>query len=111
MKEGNVIRFALQQNDGRFVPRPAVVLKVLSPYNDCIVCGISKSMGLEIKGLDFVISEGDHDFKTWGLNYAGVIRAGFLFTVSTKYIEGSLGSLSKETHRQLLENLSIFLLK
>ena len=27
IEEGSVIRFALQQNDGKFVARPAIVLK------------------------------------------------------------------------------------
>ena len=111
IEEGNVIRFVLQQNDGKLVARPAVVLKRMKPYNDCIVCGISKSIGLEIKGLDFVITEKETDFKTWGLYYPGVIREGFLFTISIKYIEGSIGFVGKETHRKLLKNLTDYLLK
>ena len=111
MQEGNVIRFALQQNDGKYVKRPAVVVKKLPQYNDFLICGISKNLGLEIKGFDIVIAQSDSDFKTWGLDYPGVIRTGFLFTVSTKYIEGTLGNISPETHRKLLNNLALFFSK
>lgn len=111
MEEGDVIRFALQQNDGKYVKRPAVILKKILPYNDCVICGISKSIGLEVKGLDMVILQNDSDFKTWGLNYPGVIRTGFLFTISTKYIEGSLGNISLTTLRTLRNNLAVYISK
>lgn len=109
MQEGNIIRIALQQNDGKFVKRPAVLLKKILPFNDWLVCGISKSTGLEVKDLDVLIAQSDFNFKTWGLDYPGVIRVGFLTTISVKYIEGTLGYISAETHKKILNNIVRFL--
>ena len=109
MQEGNVIRFALQQHDGRIVRRPAVLLKKNPPFNDWLICGISKSTGLEVKGLDVLITQNDADFKTWGLDFPGIIRTGFLTTISIKYIEGALGHIHPETHNKILNNIVKFL--
>lgn len=109
MKEGSVVRIALQQHDGKFVKRPAVLIKKHSRYDDCIVCGISKSIGLAASSVDIVVTEKDEDFKTWGLDYSGVIRTCFLFTISSKHIEGTIGNLTQRTHRQIINNLVRFL--
>src|SRR5271163_3899018 len=109
MNEGSVIRFALQQNDGKLVQRPALIVKKIPPYNDYLICGISKSTGLAVKGLDLIITENDSDFNTWGLNYPGLIRCGWLYTVSSKYIEGTLGNVSHESYKTILSNLTAFL--
>lgn len=110
MQEGDVIRFALQQDNGKYVVRPAIALKKILPHNDWLLCGISKSVRLEVKGLDEVIGTEHPDFNSWGLDYPGVIRTGFLFTISSKYIEGTLGNISPKTHKKLLKNLSAYIL-
>jgi mRNA interferase MazF len=109
MQEGDVIRYALHQQDEEIVKRPALIIKKIPPYNDFLICGISSSIGLAVKGFDVVVTEKDLDFATWGLKFPGVIRIGFLFTVPSKLIEGSIGNITKETHRALLNNLSNFL--
>jgi hypothetical protein len=109
MKDGDVIRFALQQHDGKYLKRPAVIIKKLPQHNDFIICGISKSIGLALKEFDIVLSRDNPDFKTWGLDYPGVIRIGFLFTISGRYIEGALGKISADTHGRILKNLSALL--
>ncbi|MBP8034642.1 MAG: transcriptional regulator [Bacteroidia bacterium] len=111
MKPGDILKVKLQQADGKFKSRPAVAIKQIAPYNDWIVCGISGSIGLEVKGLDIIIDNRHSDFLTWGLPYSGIIRVGFISNISSKYIEGSLGKVSDATHQHIIDNLIGFLKK
>ncbi len=110
MEEGSIVKIAFIQADNKIKFRPAVILKEFKPYKDFLVCGISKSIGLEVKGFDIVINERHKDFQTWGLNYSGLIRLGFLQTIPGNIINGAIGNISHETHRQLVKNLSEYLL-
>lgn len=64
MNAGSIIKVAFVQADKKIIFRPAVILKIFKPYNDFLVCGISKSIGLEVKGFDMVINQNHTDFKT-----------------------------------------------
>ena len=44
MKEGDVILVMLPQADGQQKRRPTVVLRVLPPFGDFLVCGISSQL-------------------------------------------------------------------
>lgn len=111
MEEGSVVKIAFVQADNKIKFRPAIILKEFKPYSDFLVCGISKSIGLEVKGFDIVIDERHEDFKNWGLSFTGVIRLGFLQTVASHVINGTIGKISHDTHRQLVTNLSNYLIK
>ncbi len=109
MKEGSIVEVAFQQKDGKIKLRPAVLLKKMPPYDDWLVCAISGSVDLEVKGFDLVISESHPDFQLSRLRYPGLIRLGLLSTIPSTSIVGATGYLSEKTIAQLLKNLAGFL--
>ena len=109
MEIGNVIRIAFLQADQKIKTRPGIIIAKFQPFNDLLVCGISKSINLEVKGFDIVIDSFHPDFNIWGLKYPGLIRLGFLFTIPENLVEGAIGNISNQTHKLLLSNLSHFL--
>lgn len=111
MTPGSIVKVALQQNDGRLIFRPALVLFTVPPYDDIVVCGISKSIDLEVNGFDLVIDESHSDFQVSGLKYAGLIRLGFLTTLSLDRIEGRLGYVSADVLSRLQKRLSNHIVK
>ncbi len=61
MKEREIVLADLpQEND--FKPRPAIVLKVMVPYDDYLVCGLSTQLHREVVSFDDRIQPGDADF-------------------------------------------------
>ncbi len=57
------------------------------------------------------ISQQDVDFSTSGLVSDSLIRLGFLAIIPRNQIIGSIGSIAAVGHKQLLTNLSDYLLK
>jgi mRNA interferase MazF len=57
MKEGDVILVPLPQADGQRKPRPAIILRILPPFGDFLVCGISSQLRQQVRGLDELISK------------------------------------------------------
>jgi mRNA interferase MazF len=110
MKEGDVALAILPQVDQRAKSRPVVVLRQMPLRRDVLVCGISTQLRQEIDGFDEVISPADLDFKGSGLLSASLIRLGFLAVLPRRSIAGSIGTISRERHRRLLEALSQYLL-
>lgn len=51
-----------------------------------------------------------NDFQSSGLIATSVIRLGFLAVLLRKNIVGSVGAVSSERHRRLLERLSAYLI-
>lgn len=111
MEEGDVIRVAMPQADGRIKKRPAVLLRQFEPFGDCLVCGISSSVRLEVKGFDIVIDSTHTDFTRSGLSIASLVRLGYLTMVEEEQIDGTLGSVSKQTHKLLCNHLADYLRK
>ena len=111
MEKGSVIKVAFVQGDGKIKFRPAIALAKVPPFNDWIVCGISSKINSEVKGLDILINKNHPDFKQWGLPYHGIIRAGFIVTIPENMINGVIGNISKETNKNLLTNISEFLMR
>ncbi len=110
MEVGSVIKVAFPQGDGKIKFRPAIALAKIPPFNDWTVCGVSSKINLEVNGLDILIHKKHPDFKLWGLPYPGIIRAGFIATIPENIINGTIGNISKETCKNLLENISEYLL-
>ncbi len=110
MKEGDVILGSLLQSDGKWKIRPVICLREMPPFGDMLVCGISTQLRHEIPGFDEMISIDAPDFQSTGLREASLVRLGFLGILSTKDLAGSLGSISTERHRRLLERLSEYLI-
>lgn len=52
MKEGSVVLTPFQQADGKTKNRPAVVLRVMPPFGDLLVCGISRQLRHRVPDFD-----------------------------------------------------------
>jgi mRNA interferase MazF len=111
LKEGDVILTPVPQADGAIKNRPAIILREMLPFKDCLVCGISTQLHHEVKGFDEIISPSDMDFASSGLKSASLIRLGFLAVMSRSDIIGSIGSISSKRHKRLLKTLSDYLVK
>lgn len=109
MKEGDVILVPLPQADGRRKPRPAIILRVLPPFGDFLVCGVSSQLRQQVRGLDELILQSDKDFTSSGLQMDSLVRVGFLAIYTQPQIIGDIGEISSERHRRLLKQLAEFL--
>jgi mRNA interferase MazF len=85
MKEGDVILVPLPQADGQRKPQPAILLRILPPFGDFLVCGVSSQLRQQVRGLDELILRTDMDFA------------------------GSVGEISPERHHRVLKQLAEFL--
>ena len=109
MKEGDVILVPLPQADGRRKLRPAIVLRVMPPFGDYLVCGISSQLHQQVRGLDELILRKDADFADSGLRDDSLIRLSLLSVYAEHQIPGTIGEIHPERHRRLLIQLSDFL--
>ncbi|MEO5804676.1 MAG: type II toxin-antitoxin system PemK/MazF family toxin [Verrucomicrobiota bacterium] len=109
MKEGDVILAPLPQVDGQRKNRPAIVLRIMPPFGDFLVCGISSQLHQQTMGFDEIISPPDADFTTSGLRAASLVRLGFLSLFSQNQIPGSIGEISSERLQRLLKRLAEYL--
>lgn len=110
MKEGDVVLTPLPQSDGKIKNRPAVVLREMPFFGDFLVCGVSTQVRQLVPGFDELITDQDADFQASGLIATSIIRLGFLAVLPRKNIVGSIGAISTERHRRLLERLSAYLI-
>ena len=110
MKESDVILAPLFQADEELKYRPAIVLREMPiPYRDLLVCGVSTKLNQHIQGFDDIISSTDPDFTLSGLHSESLIRLSFLGVIPRQLVRGTLGSISKERHKRLLERLIDYL--
>jgi mRNA interferase MazF len=109
MQEGNVILAPIPQADGTVKNRPAIALRELPPYGDLLVCGVSTQLHQEVSGFDERIAPVDPDFADSGLKAESLIRLGFLAVLPRNVIIGSIGLVSGERHKRLLQTLSDYL--
>ena len=111
MKRGDVVLAKLPQADGSLKPRPVIILREMPPFRDLLVCGISTQLHQQVAGFDETISPSDPDFAGSGLQAPSLIRLGFLTVEPRQKILGSIGAISPERHKRLLQTLSDFLVK
>ncbi len=111
MTEGDVVLTPVPQADGTTKNRPAVFLREMPPFKDLLVCGISTQLRQEFKDFDELISPSDSDFASSGLVRESLIRLGYLAVLPRSQIVGTIGSISAERHKYLLEKLSAYLVK
>jgi mRNA interferase MazF len=83
----------------------------MPPFQDALVCGISTQTHQLVPDFDELITSQDNDFTTSGLVSDSLIRLGFLAVLPRRNILGSIGSLSPERHKRLLQRLSAYLIK
>jgi mRNA interferase MazF len=111
MKEAEIIIANFPQSNGSMKRRPALILREMPPFRDFLICGISTQLRQKVEDFDEIISETDEDFDMSGLETDSLIRLGFLLVLPRRQIIGSIGSISKDRHKKLLQNLSDHLLK
>ena len=111
MKEGDLIIVPMPQADGAVKNRPAIILREMPPFRDVLVCGVSTQLRQVAKDFDELISPSDADFVSSGLMAESLIRLGFLVVVPHSKIVGSIGSISSERHKRLLQRLSEYLVQ
>jgi len=111
MKEGDVVILPMPQADGRIKDRPAIILREMPPFRDVLICGVSTQLRQEVKNFDDLITASDGDFVSSGLKGESLIRLGFLAVVPCSKIVGSIGSISPERHKRLLQRLSEYLVR
>lgn len=107
--EGDIVLTPVPQADGTIKNRPAVFLREMPPFKDLLVCGISTQLRQEVKGFDEVMSPNDADFAASGLVRESLVRLGYLAVLPRNQIVGTIGSISTERHKKLLERLSAYL--
>ena len=89
-------------------PRLAICLRLLPPtYREFLVCGISGQTERFEEGFDEFVRPEDDNLRF--LKKRSVIRLGFLSRVRIEDIPGSIGSISEERHKRLLEKLGQYL--
>lgn len=106
MKQGDIVLTPLPQANGQMKNRPALFLRIMPPFNDALVCGISTQLHQQVPDFDELITHQDDDFAASGLVADSVIRLGFLAVLPQSQLMGSIGSIAPERHRRLLQNLS-----
>jgi mRNA interferase MazF len=105
MKAADVALAPLQQSDGSVKNRPVILLRQMPPFGDWLVCGVSTQIHQRVAGFDEQIDRSSLDFSHSGLKAVSLIRLGYLAVLPLSDFLGSIGSVSPERHRRLLENL------
>lgn len=98
-----------EQADGRTRNRPAMVLRVMRPLGDFLICGISRQLRHRVADFDEIIAPTDSDFASSGLTSTSLIRLGFLAVLPADEFLGDIGSISTERHSRLLRRLADYL--
>jgi len=105
MKEGDIVKAALNQVDNKIKFRPVLLIKKMPPFDDWLVCGITSQTRNRVVNFDLLISEEDSDFKNTGLLKTSLIRVGFLATIPENIIEGAIGEINENKYYELINNL------
>ncbi len=106
MKPGNVVLAPILQADGQAKLRPVLVLALMKPFGDCLVCGISSQLRQEVAGFDAVMQPQDDDYPGSGLKFPSLIRLGFLAVHPSRDCSRILGRISQARLKILLVRLS-----
>ncbi len=105
MKPGDVVRWAFVQGDGQRKMRPAVIVAVVPPFNDLLVCAVSTQVHREVRDLDMLVDAKHPDYRRMGLQFPSLIRVAQLATLPGKVIQGSIGEVSEATFTEIRKHL------
>lgn len=105
MKAGDIALAELQQSDAQRKLRPVLLLKQFPPFDDWLVCGISSQIKHQVPDFDEIIRESDADFSESGLHVSSVVRLGYLATLSTKDLPGTIGKIQPARYERLINSL------
>lgn len=106
MSPGDVVIASLPQADGAVKLRPAVLLALMPPHGDWLLCGVSTQLHHEVEGFDEFLSISSTDFSASGLRQPSLVRLGFLSTLPRAQIGGSLGKIASSLLQRLLARLA-----
>ena len=81
-------------------------MRFLPPFDDLLVCGVSRQLRHRVPDFDEIIAASDADFAASGLLDTSLIRLGFLALLPASEFLGDIGSISPERHRRLLRRLA-----
>jgi mRNA interferase MazF len=101
----------MRQRDGESKPRPVLILKLMPPYGDLLICGISTQLHQEAKGFDEIISFHDQDFEESQLRLPSLIRLVWIETVPDSAIKGAIGTISSQRLNRLISRLASYLIE
>lgn len=105
LKAGDIVLVAMLQADGIRKKRPALLLKQMPPFNDWLLCGISTQLRQEVEGFDELLEASAPYFPSTGLKATSLIRLGYISTLPSKMIVGSIGELPSSLYVDLLIRL------
>lgn len=94
MKPGDVVFALLPQADNELKPRPSLVLKIIPPFDDLLVCGITSRLRNFTPTLNELILSTDDDFAMSGLEKDSMIRLGYLITYPEWQLADPIGQIS-----------------
>lgn len=94
MTEGDVVLARLPQVDGTVKLRPAVLLCIMPPFNDFLICGVSTQLHQSAVNFDEQIGPIDSDFAASGLKSVSLIRLGYLAVLPVGQLKGRIGRIS-----------------
>ena len=109
MNEGDVVLTPLPQANGQVKNRPAIVLRRMPPFGDLLVCGVSTQLHHQVVDFDDLIEPSHPDYFASGLKAPSLIRLGFLAVLPVSSFTGTIGTISSDRHRNLLERLASYL--
>ena len=109
MTPGDIVLVAMPTRKGKTKKRPALVLQVMRPFDDVLVCGISSQLQYEVKNFDIILDEDTADFRHTGLKKPSLIRLGYITTIAKSKIPGKIGTVPKSVFKELIERLVIYL--
>ena len=101
MTPGNVALARIQQADGRLKVRPVLILSIMPPFHDFLVCGLSSKVRPDSTDFEEAIAEEDSDFRRSGLKVASQIRLGMLATIPESAVLGRLGAVADDRLKRL----------
>jgi mRNA interferase MazF len=106
MKLGTIALARVQQADGRLKTRPVLLLSLMPPFSDYLVCALSSKLHHECPDFDEVIAVDDDDFGSSGLKVASLVRLGMVATIPGSVLLGELGVLSETRLQRLCSRLA-----
>lgn len=110
MQATDIVLARIQQADGVRKTRPTLLLDIVPPFGDFLLCGISTQLKSAVAGLDEILLSGDEGFLETGLRSDSVIRSALLFTLPKDDVKGVIGRITRTRYLRVLQNLSGYLL-
>jgi mRNA interferase MazF len=106
LEVGDLVLIDMITSDGTPKQRPAILLCQMPPFNDWLIAGISSQVRQLVPEFDLLLNKEANYFDQTGLKAPGIIRLGYLATVSEQIILGKIGTLPRQALNILLRRLA-----